>query len=451
MHPLIIQAWVDEVQDSATAPQPKAHRRRLSDTDAMPSPSKRARTSDPPPPDPDQTPTRPPHQPFGLESDEAVFDDATSTHSKSSFTALLSSGLPFSAPTTLPLAPRSRSISPSKQFRTTAKLLDLAVPVRFMKEPDPESALPEDAQPLFKALSAVENKEGIIPEGLRAHPDFRRVRGHMWRPCTKDEDEAALLANYATLRNILDCSTRSANRKRCEASWNNLVHTPLLLHTLSSFAHLEVEPIPSARIMPAFRPLTKTGDAASVSSASSASGQDPGTPKTTAAVGVHKMVDYAVVLLPDADLESAIDTFLARQPHTMATINQTRYEPLRTCPAPIFIETKTAAGNMETANVQLGIWVAAWHQRMRSIIEFGGGNHRVITIPVIQVVGTVWTLLFVVDAGTEIRVIDWSFRIGDTDTIVGVYQLHAAMLALGDWVKKTFEPWFTLLLSRAIS
>ncbi|KAF4983780.1 hypothetical protein FDECE_17229 [Fusarium decemcellulare] len=290
----------------------------------------------------------------------------------------------------------------------------------------------------------------------------------MWRPCTEDEDEAALLANYATLRNILDCSTRSANRKRCEASWNNLVHTPLLLHTLSSFAHLEVEPIPSARIMPAFRPLTKTGDAASVSSASSASGQDPGTPKTTTAVGVHKMVDYAVVLLPDADLESAIDTFLARQLHTMATINQTRYEPLRTCPAPIFIETKTAAGNMETANVQLGIWVAAWHQRMHSIIEFGGENHRVITIPVIQVVGTVWTLLFVVDAGTEIvslvkllsrklfsnswqRVIDWSFRIGDTDTIVGVYQLQAAMLALGDWVKKTFEPWFTSLLSQAIS
>jgi hypothetical protein len=114
------------------------------------------------------------------------------------------------------------------------------------------------------------------------------------------------------------------------------------------------------------------------------------------------MVDFAVVLRPEEELQNLIDTFLDKQPHTMATINQTIYEPLRTRPASIFVETKTSSGNMDTANVQLGVWVAAWHERMRSIIALGGGTESMITIPVIQVVGSVWTLLFVMDAGAEI-------------------------------------------------
>ncbi|WAO97268.1 Hypothetical protein NCS54_01498600 [Fusarium falciforme] len=72
-----------------------------------------------------------------------------------------------------------------------------------------------------------------------------------------------------------------------------------------------------------------------------------------------------------------------------------------------------------------------------------------ITIPVIQVVGSVWTLLFVMDAGAEIRVLDGNFRIGNTDSIFGIYQLQAAMSALADWTKNTFQPCFTAILTRA--
>ncbi|KAK7217852.1 hypothetical protein V2G26_005855 [Clonostachys chloroleuca] len=114
------------------------------------------------------------------------------------------------------------------------------------------------------------------------------------------------------------------------------------------------------------------------------------------------MADFAVVLRPKEELQNFIDTFLDNQPYTTPTVNQTIYEPLRTRPAPIFIETKMPSGNMDTANVQLGIWVAVWHQRVRSIIALGGGSDKVITIPVIQIVASVWTLMFVLDAGTEI-------------------------------------------------
>lgn len=39
---------------------------------------------------------------------------------------------------------------------------------------------------------------------------------------------------------------------------------------------------------------------------------------------------------------------------------------------------------------------------VRSIFALGGGTGKIITIPVIQVVGSVWNLLFVMDAGAEI-------------------------------------------------
>ncbi|UPK92630.1 hypothetical protein LCI18_003565 [Fusarium solani-melongenae] len=103
---------------------------------------------------------------------------------------------------------------------------------------------------------------------------------------------------------------------------------------------------------------------------------------------------------------------------------------------------------MDTANAQLGIWVAAWHQRLRSIINLGGGTGRIIIVPVIQVVGSVWTLLFVTDTGPEIHLLDGDFRIGDTSMIVGMYQLQAAVSALAVWVKETLEPWMSSLLTR---
>ncbi|PHH87437.1 hypothetical protein CDD83_8868 [Cordyceps sp. RAO-2017] len=67
-----------------------------------------------------------------------------------------------------------------------------------------------------------------------------------------------------------------------------------------------------------------------------------------------------------------------------------------------------------------------------------------------SVVGSVWNLLFVIDSGPEIRVLDGNFRIGDTDSIFGIYQLQAATAALANWAKHTFEPWFTTMLTRAI-
>jgi hypothetical protein len=91
------------------------------------------------------------------------------------------------------------------------------------------------------------------------------------------------------------------------------------------------------------------------------------------------MVNFTVILRAEKELQNLIDTFLDKQPHTLATINQTIYEPLRTRQDFIFIKTKTSSGNIYTANVQLSVWVAVWHERMRGFIARGGGPEEQTT------------------------------------------------------------------------
>ncbi|TQV90297.1 hypothetical protein IF1G_11056 [Cordyceps javanica] len=103
------------------------------------------------------------------------------------------------------------------------------------------------------------------------------------------------------------------------------------------------------------------------------------------------------------------------------------------------------------ASVQLGIWLAAWYKRMRRLAELAGRpRQRMLTLPVIQVVGGVWSVMYAVDEVTLIRVLYRNSQIGETDSMLGGYQLEASMAVLGRWVESTFEPWFTELLTRAV-
>ncbi|KAH6973887.1 hypothetical protein BKA56DRAFT_491781 [Ilyonectria sp. MPI-CAGE-AT-0026] len=493
MNPLFIQAWVDEMDSSPTAypvdptlaadPLPdQAERRSLSDERS--SPAKRPRTSEYPAfhPDSDEAPASPQPQPARHDCCGGVIFDPL-TGPTISFPDLIASQEPFSPPISVQQAPtvtsyttdttRSGRPAPTKRSPKMPSLLSLARPVRFQKESDLGRVLPCDARALFDYLSAVEAKEEILPAALRDHVDFRdpRVRDFMWEPTPVSEqpnaeDEATLLANHARIRGIVDDSIASSNLNRSEDAWNCLVHAPVLRHALSRFASLDVEPISSAQVMPRWRPFLKYSHQdlcrrshTSASSASSASEQDSGKPRTPKRADVsslRKMVDFSVVLRPRKQLQKLIDEFLDRQPYGMTSISQTLYEPLRTRPAPIFIETNTPSSNMDTANVQLGLWVAAWHQHTRMIIALGRPSGdvtlpppHVLTLPVIRVMGSVWTLLFAVEAGNEIHMLDGNFRIGDTNSITGVYQLQAAISVLAGWIRTLFEPWFYSVLACA--
>ncbi|KAF1733226.1 hypothetical protein CRV24_007125 [Beauveria bassiana] len=327
-----------------------------------------------------------------------------------------------------------------------ASLRSLEVPVEFFT-PAPGVAIPADIMELREALSAVEAKESLLPAVLRSHPDFQG-NTRTWSAAERD----AVLQNHERLRDVVDESRESAETHRSEAAWNSLVHSHLLKHVTQHMQHLKFEDITSARIMSAFCPKLSSSEQTSAAAASLAASNTSGRGLTAAsATSVHKMVNFALVVHPSSVLQTLIDQFLKGEPWETQSINQTRYEPLRTRPAPIFIETRTVSGTKENANVQLGIWVAAWRQRMRSMMALAGAEEeKLLTLPVIQVMDSAWSVSFVVDHGTHIRIIDEDYVIGDTNSMLGIYQLQASMMALGAWVKDVFEPWFTNLLTRAV-
>ncbi|EKJ71721.1 hypothetical protein FPSE_08167 [Fusarium pseudograminearum CS3096] len=87
---------------------------------------------------------------------------------------------------------------------------------------------------------------------------------------------------------------------------------------------------------------------------------------------------------------------------------------------PVFIETKTSAGSLETSGVQLGVWVAAWHESLRSIMRCGGAVERIITVPLIQVSGGSWTVMFALDGGNEVQILfDHQTIIGSSNSLTG--------------------------------
>ncbi|EGX88126.1 hypothetical protein CCM_09262 [Cordyceps militaris CM01] len=445
MHSFVVEAWINDVAIANVQPD-------------TPSPSKRARTTE----NDDEIAS------FELDTDVARWPIADQRCCPKLEVGIV---IPNRArqQTSLSRDPsetsrsQSRSASPTKRFLKTESLLSLAVPIEFIKPRPLAAAVPNDAYKLMEALSAIVAGETLLPAVLRSHPDFQndpQIRRHAWRDETQPASAAAAAAEHtAALQNhehlcrLVDESLASANRHRSEAGWNNLVHTPLLQHATQNISHLEVEPIMSAQILPACRPLLASGKRVPLpsSEASTAGSSASGRSFAPIATSVHKMVDYALVLRPSDTLQTLINEFLASEPWERQSINQTRYEPLRAQPAPIFIETKTISGTKDSANMQLSIWVAAWRERMRTVALRAGSNDKILTLPVIQVTGgDVWSVLYVVDDGNRIRVLDGNCRIGTTDSILGIYQLQASIAALGCWVEETFTPWLTDLLSRAV-
>ncbi|KAM3509510.1 hypothetical protein MY11210_006281 [Beauveria gryllotalpidicola] len=216
--------------------------------------------------------------------------------------------------------------------------------------------------------------------------------------------------------------------------------TPLLEHATLHIPHLEVELIiTSAQIMPALPPPAGFGRA----------GPRCRHQKLAPLAAAYRSTES--IYLPR---QHAVSPPSQRRGASLGRSSRSTRRATSRCVRSlrrVFIVTKTTSGTQDSANVQLGIWVAAWYERMRTVAEQAGIEERLLlTLPVIQVVGGVWSVLLIVDGGTHIHVLDDDCRIGNTNNIVGIYQLQASIAALGRWVEETFTPWFTDLLTRAV-
>ncbi|GKU12050.1 methyltransferase type 11 [Fusarium langsethiae] len=445
MHQRAIEEWLDEVSNSGNCQideQQSTRKRKHQDIDSsgylispMSSPSKRPSTV---PLDPEQTPR----------SLNDIQNTQFRINDPSSFTADLTSRASSPSPS------KRRRQSPSKRHTTTATLKQLDPPIHVINPPDIEAVLPQNAQPLYDELYLIINKSSIVPPNLKRIMSSEAIRRakilqQMWQEDDDLECDQHLTQEYASILDILKEATEAGNMNEGESAWNAQVHYPLLKLALSPFSSIKARTITSAQIVKDFRPKSKdsglggAAESSAKSSRSSLLSSDTGIWTEPESSSVHRMVDFAIVLIPDEALQGTIDDFLSKQTH--ATINQTTYDALATRPAPVFIETKASNSMVSRSQVQLGIWTAAWFQRLR----VAQSAKDPIAIPVIQVYGHVWHVLFAMDDKDKILILDQSIRIGDTATVVGIYQLIAALRAIGNWMNTTFQLWIGEFLEGA--
>ncbi|KAK3360756.1 hypothetical protein B0T25DRAFT_496757 [Lasiosphaeria hispida] len=327
---------------------------------------------------------------------------------------------------------RSRGPSPVKNI---VGLQRLDKPVQFGSLDDnaEDGQLPEDARDLFVSIwETVNFQRGIYPEEIE--DDIRRLNRKISRTNHPSTTPARLArAEFQHVRHIEALARQCLALRRSEASWNSIVHSPLL--DLALWKHSKsvmFENATSAKILPAFIPALVTGEAIE-----------------------GKMVDFVMSPRLGIDAGAASHTLqvsgIAAAAQTLATqpsagscnfgVNQTDYPPLLRAPTAVTIETKVGGASSEEGRLQLGIWTAAWHIRMTAL-GLGGGKEgpSLPTLPLILTHDHEWSLYFAADRGPKIEILG-PMQIGMTDTIQGIYRLLAVLRRLAEWIETEFRNW----------
>lgn len=154
-----------------------------------------------------------------------------------------------------------------------------------------------------------------------------------------------------------------------------------------------------------------------------------------------KIFGFSINLLPTpgSSLESAIHTLLLQQPPQFLSINQTLNEAYEQ-PAVLSIVTKKGFYEEEDARIKLGMWAAAWQNRVAALRR----TEKILCTPLpgFIVFGHEWWLYWVVDQDTAVDIIEFPISIGCTRTVTGCYRLLAVIrYLLGVWTPQTFLPW----------
>lgn len=330
-----------------------------------------------------------------------------------------------------------RSKSPSKQD-TDLQLSDVAV--EWVTFGTPGRSLPDEARVLLKSLPSIGDNWRVIPGVVK-----RRIIEYIVNTDSKDLDEkkidhwftaqegskATLAASEYSLDEditpeaeldmvirIKQATFECRNDDVSEAQWNSAVHFPLLDLALRRywrskgiwFYDITTAKISNSSLLPGIASKAKKMQS--------------------------KMVDYAMVLRPSGDLLKRIRIKLRAEERF--SINQTDARYVRFTPITLSIETKRAAIEEDSANTQLATWVSAHFTNLEQLTVDGSGPP---ILPLLMVQGREWDFCVAQKLNDEI-VIFRDHKLGSTGSIVGVYQLLAAIRRLAKWSDENYREWF---------
>ncbi|CVL08888.1 uncharacterized protein FMAN_14119 [Fusarium mangiferae] len=354
------------------------------------------------------------------------FDDQTPTGPSRALQMSIPSR-PFSNPPTLPPSSSasgasnySRSSSPVK--RSTLELLQK--PVRFI--PMKKSHLPKHIHKTYDTIFSTAHGNNFIPNAVREDlKDSDEDILPQWffeHPASKTPEYNNELV---ALREIQDAAISRQTQSASESAWNIDVHGPLLKLALKPFPSLKREIITHANISKPFVPEVRTDSYYNMTKS--------------------KMIDWGVTVSPSEATAKHISKIVDNLPHNKRSINQTIYGPVKNHPIAVSIEVKLASGSLEEARGQLGLWIAAWHRRMSLL---GKSEEEIITVPLVMVMEHEWKLMFAVDRGDAIDIVE-DIRMGDTRDLPGLYRIIAVLRELAIWMETDYLAWLDRWLGLA--
>ncbi|KAH8907508.1 hypothetical protein BR93DRAFT_926528 [Coniochaeta sp. PMI_546] len=369
----------------------------------------------------------------------------------------------------MPLFPRRPIIE-----QKTQALVALKKPIYHMPLDDnKKEQLPQDIRALYDRLYDITVEyEGIAPWEVR-----EEINGQLARPwresCFKRRETSSApgggdaearrrdlaYVELEALCKIKSVAWKCRQRGRSEAAWNTMVHAPLIQLALDrpEYVHVGWEVVTTAQIAKPFVP--------------------PMADSSLTDFADRKMVDLAMVLEPEVDSDSegpeeakrqvagqeddaaleqrfcrlayAIQRVVRSRPPDRQTINQSLHTPLLDWPIGISIETRTDGAN-EEGRVQLAVWTAAWHERMKNLMTAAcmwSSDTRVITMPLLLIVEHNWVLSFACDRGDWLEIVG-EMTLGETASLKGLYTLVAVLRELAVWMQGQFAEWMLGVLER---
>lgn len=103
------------------------------------------------------------------------------------------------------------------------------------------------------------------------------------------------------------------------------------------------------------------------------------------------MVDFAIVLQPNANLKSKLPYLCSSVPGAPRSYNHSIHSPILVRPIAVSIETKREADNYEPGLLQLGIWTSAHFARLSELLTTAGhGDTTLPVLPTLLVQGPLW-------------------------------------------------------------
>lgn len=322
----------------------------------------------------------------------------------------------------------SRPKSPSKA-ETDLQLSDIAVDWYIFKTKGLE--LPDETQTLLKDIRRIGKGFGVIPTVVK-----RRAMEHMIKEdgCQAEEISKNIFAGAdrsghdqemeenEVFDEVVDIQMAAADCRNdgvSEPEWNSAVHYPLIKLALKSYWRSEgiwFHDISTARI--------------------SDSSLLPGIASKAKKVQ-SKMVDYAMVIRPAEDLLDRIRDLLRNTDGFSINPTDARYVRFR--PIGLSIETKRSAIDEDKSNTQLGTWVSAHFAKLSQLAR---GDGDLPLLPLIMIQGNKWEFMIAHKVNARQIEIYRDQPLGDTGSLLGIYQLLVALGRLARWMDEVLRPWF---------